>query len=769
MSAKTRILNISLLLLLSISLLLVCYHKLIFSLNTTFFSTLGDGIQYYYTVSYETKYDSSVMYTHSLNYPYGEYTLSQPLVVRIIKLISNNITDVKPYTIGIINAALLFSLIIAPLFLYLLFTELGMSAFPSILIAIGITFLSPQIDRFGGHYSLSYVFAIPMLFYLMLLYNKYRKLIYSLLICILVLMLTIEHVYYAGFSAFIILIYWFYMFISDKNNKRKRLKNLTINITIQLILPLLIFYAIEASFGSLSIDRPSKPGGFLFYKASPESVFLPLGTDYGRFLHKLWNFNYVQWEGISYTGLAATIGFFIILVNLIKKVIRKKWYEVFAVTDNDFINIIFWSSLVALLYSFGIPFIFGLRFLVDYIGPLQQLRAIARFSWLFFYAVNIVVFYKLWHWCKLSAHKLIPALVFASGIIMLFTDVCFYLKNRPATLNNAFPMWSDQKNMEPDNQWVSRIKPKQFQAIIPLPFYHMGSDNYSIDVRCNMSAYSFLVSLKTGLPVSAIYSGRASISQSLKNIALVTEPYRDFEIIKDLPDKRPFLIVASRCDELTDNEKHLIDISTKTDSSGAFLLYSLSYDSLASLPYKQSVEVNKEWKQYLHGITDTCQRNNMLNNIDERTFDKEGIHGYKGGGHQIEGRNSFLLYDDFVNHCKDVDYTISFWLSGINADLIPKTRIEIEVFDTSGVRLSNQNVMAGNCIKAIDQSWGLIEQSIHLNGKNERLRIRVSNNQIAHKQCYTIDELMIRPSNCEVFKRYGNYIVKNNRYFKALN
>jgi hypothetical protein len=187
------------------------------------------------------------------------------------------------------------------------------------------------------------------------------------------------------------------------------------------------------------------------------------------------------------------------------------------------------------------------------------------------------------------------------------------------------------------------------------------------------------------------------------------------------------------------------------------------------LPFKQSIKVNKEWKNYLIGVSDTSQRNYMLNNTVEKSFDKEANRGYKGGGHQIEGRNSFLLYDDFVNHYKDVDYTISFWLSGINADLIPKTRVEIDVFDTSGIRLSNQKVMAGKCIKAVDQSWGLIEQSIHLNEKNERLRIRVSNNQITHKQCYTIDELMIRPSNCVVFKKYGNYIVKNNRYYKALN
>ena len=142
--------------------------------------------------------------------------------------------------------------------------------------------------------------------------------------------------------------------------------------------------------------------------------------------------------------------------------------------------------------------------------------------------------------------------------LFLYTDVYFFLKYREGYLNNKFDIWSDYRNIDPDNQWVGRIDPQKSQAILPLPVYHMGSDNYYMHPRCRMMPWSFQVSMKTGLPVTAIYLSRASISQSIKNIALALEPYREFRILKDLPDKRPFLVVAARCNEMTADEMHVL-------------------------------------------------------------------------------------------------------------------------------------------------------------------------------------------------------------------
>jgi hypothetical protein len=753
-------------------MLVLFYGKLFFSLNTTFFSTQGDGIQSYYNSYYLAKYDTSLMYSYSMNYPYGEvsfYTLSQPLVAGTIKFISKNFSDITPYTVGILNFLMLFSVVLAAVFLYLLLTETGLPVSFAILISVGIAFLSPQIDRFPGHYTLSYVFAIPLLLYLLLLFHKRRrKFLLSVITGIALFILMTCHVYFAFFFGTAIVFYWLFVLLRSKYIRSISFLKVILYIGLQLIIPVAVFYLITGHFADLTPDRPSRPYGFLVYKASPESVLLPLGVDYGRFLHRIRNFSYVQWEGISYVGITAAVGFFFVLFSLMKKLFRLNWKGIFSVTDNYFLNIMFWASLTALLYSFGIPFIFGLDFLVEYTGPLQQMRSIGRFSWLFYFVINIVVFYNLWQWEQSTGMRFIKTIILILCIVFLYADVYFYLKHRQDYLNNKFPDWSDVKNVEPDNQWTAHIKPGEYQAILPLPFYHMGSDNFGIDARCNMLANSFLVSIKTGLPITAIYMSRASISQSIKNISLVLEPYREFKILKDFHARKPFLIVAARCNEFTPEENNLLHMGIKIDSNSYFNLYHLDFDSLQIIPRRKSEEITKEFQEYPFYGHDPNYVTDTTASVKYVDFNKKGsAEGYRGKAMQISGRSASLLYDNSVVTGSDSVYLVSFWLSPIDKDLFPKTRLEIQLFNDQGVRYAYKNEMAGAYLRTTDGSWGLIEYRIHLSRPGSRVRIAVFNTQINKKQSYLIDELLIRPEACNLFFIRENYFSKNNRWYYA--
>lgn len=62
-----------------------------------------------------------------MNYPYGEmvlFTGNQSAIANTIKFISENITDISLYTIGIVNLLMLFSIVIAALFIFLIFRDL---------------------------------------------------------------------------------------------------------------------------------------------------------------------------------------------------------------------------------------------------------------------------------------------------------------------------------------------------------------------------------------------------------------------------------------------------------------------------------------------------------------------------------------------------------------------------------------------------------------------------------------------------------------------
>jgi len=767
---NNRFAGLLLVFLLSITLLAIFYGKLLLSLNTTFFSTDGDGIQSYYNAYYLAKYDTSLMFSRSMNYPYGEvsfYTLSQPLVAGTIKFFSENFTDITPYTVGIINFLMLFSVILGAVFLYLLLAETGLPTWFATMTAVGIAFLSPQIDRFPGHYTLSYVFAIPLLLYLILLFHKRPgKILISAVTGIVLFVLMTCHVYFVAFYGIVIAFYWLFILPGRKNNQSLPPLKIILYIALQLIIPVSVFYLITSHYSHLTPDRPSSPYGFLVYRASPESVLLPLGVDYGRIFHKIRNFNYVQWEGIAYVGITASIGFFIILYDLINKIFRGMWKKILEVTDNHFLNILFWASLAALLYSFGIPFIFGLDFLVEYLGPLQQLRAIGRFSWLFYFVINLVVFYRIWRFQQTGSSKYRRVVILIMCIIFLYTDVYYFLKYRQSHLNNKFSAWSDPGNKDPDNKWLSHIEPGRYQAILPLPFYHMGSDNYGINAHCNMLSNSFLVSMKTGLPIAAIYMSRASISQSVRNIAMVLEPYRDLRIRKDFPVNKPFLIVVARCNEFTPEENNLISLGTKIDSNSFFNLYSLAFDSLMKIPQRKSEEIKNEFEKFPAFDEDGIYKDEPSAAVEYVAFDKTGtVEGYQGNGIKITGRSGSLLFDSLIHHGRDTVYLVSFWLNPIDRDLFPKTRLEINLYDEQGVNYVYKNEMAGAFLKTVDGSWGLIEYRINLSGSGSRVKIALYNDRIDKKSTYRIDELLLRPESCDFYLKRQDYFVKNNRWY----
>ncbi len=77
------------------------------------------------------------------------------------------------YTLGMLNFLMLFFLAIAPVILYLIFDHLGTGMVVTVIASIAIAYLSPQLDRFGGHFNLSYVAAIPWM--ILLLIKFFRK------------------------------------------------------------------------------------------------------------------------------------------------------------------------------------------------------------------------------------------------------------------------------------------------------------------------------------------------------------------------------------------------------------------------------------------------------------------------------------------------------------------------------------------------------------------------------------------------------------------
>ncbi|PHR26241.1 MAG: hypothetical protein COA38_15410, partial [Fluviicola sp.] len=367
------------------ALIFVSHFTLITNPNSFYLGDSNDGFKNYYTLIYHIKHDSTYSHFEGMNYPYGEhivFTDNQPLLSNTIKFISRNLVDISDYTVGIMNILMLLSIVITCLIVYLIFRRYEIPDLWAIPFAVGIGFMAPQIHRMGGHYALAYGFIIPLCMLLWLRFYHNSSLRNSMLLGALVLLSSLLHMYYFAINAFFLTFYFGLTLL--KNVSLKQMMFVGKNLFIQVFLP---FFLIRFWFFLTDSveDRPTSPYGFLDYRAYWQGIFLPIAYPIGNFIHSIKPIRQIEWEGIAYTGLIP--GFFFARYLLLAgvKFAKSKGKQIIGITNNADLNMLFLTSILVLLFSFGFPFIFKLQFLVEYLGPLKQFRSIARFSWVFYF------------------------------------------------------------------------------------------------------------------------------------------------------------------------------------------------------------------------------------------------------------------------------------------------------------------------------------------------------------------------------------------------
>ena len=385
-------------LILSMAVLFLFFGPLLKDPNHVYFSPSGDGLKTYTGAIYHLEHDSTLFRMNSLNYPYGEmafFTDCQPMIVNPVKILSHIGIDFRPYIVGIINLFMLLSIVLGAFFICLIFLELDVSWWFASIAAVGIAMLSPQIGRLGGHFSLSHILWLPMLIWLLMKFDKNKTYLLSAIIGVVTFFAAGMHMYFFALFGFLFLFYWVNCLYTKQINFRNY--QWIIHLFIQLILPLILVKLIAGSNDGIT-DRTTHPWGFMTYKANPASVLLPLHKPYAQFLMNIKVFRTFDWEAFAFIGLVSLVGFISGIVKMIQRIRKKQsWWKV---SDHKLITVFFWASVASLLLSFSIPFNMGLMFLLDYLGPIQQLRALARFSWLFYYLINILVFYGIFSLLK---------------------------------------------------------------------------------------------------------------------------------------------------------------------------------------------------------------------------------------------------------------------------------------------------------------------------------------------------------------------------------
>lgn len=755
---------------LSAVILFYHYRPYIADPQNSFFNLYGDGYKNYYTVYYHIKHDTSYSHFEGMNYPHGEhvmYTDGQPALTNTLKFISQNIVDISDYTIPIMNLAIVFSFLLCSVLLYLILTRLGIAPWFAVLVALGIMLMSPQHYRPIAHYSLSYGFVFPLTLYLLLRFEEKPTYLISLLMGLLVGFVGLLHMYFLGIVGMLIGWYFLMTFLQKKNWSEAF--RLAIHYGIQVILPFALIQIWMMSSDGVP-DRPKTPMGFLDYRARWEGILTAVQMPYWKWVDQnLIDIRDMNFESEIYLGLVGCIGFFAFL----RPLLRKKLLKAEEGVAPRFLSRLFPAILLMLLLSLGLPFIIpGFDFLIDYLGPFRQFRGQGRFAWVFYYGWGILLWYLLYQKYQQwrGSRRLIWIVVaFAVlGMESYYTSVASFLKP-----------WKDevrydrQKFETGPGFWFKNINRADYQAILPMPYFHVGSENFVVDAQGDAVRLATLAGWHYGMENLGVNLSRSSFSQTLNLIPLDYLPYRPYSLPKDLPNQKPLLVVLDKAQYFSSPQGsgYLLRSSE--------ILYEDSLVQLRKLPLEAFDLAVNAWRQdiksgYEGTLTKGVKRGEFLvpdstYQFYYRDFDElKSPKTYRGKGAFMGKGRRKVPFITFVTPAANNECSVWVYLG---EDQRPRMNFKGYEMDVTGKeRLIVHNACKFD-LKVMDSNgWGLVVFPINASRAGATVRMELEYKDMSIRDTY-IDEFLVRqvgrPED-NIFWRKGDEVVFNNFWFPGM-
>ncbi len=731
--------------------------------NSRVIEPWGDGYKSYITILYHIKHDSTYSHFEGMNYPYGEHVIpadTQPLISNVLRFISRNIIDVYPYALGIVNFSLLLGIFLCALFLYLIFRRLKLPDWYSILVALGLTFLSPQLARIAFHYGLGHPEVLVIVLYLLLRFDEKMHWKWSLYMALVVWAYANIHFYYFAIMAFTIGGFFFFRYL--RKRQWNQLPQYALHFAIQLVLPL-IFFVFWMYYNDPVKDRTDSPWGFFTYRAFPEGVFYSADLPHFRWIdNHLVHLRHVGVESQSYIGLVCVITLVVILIPWLRKLMRQPALSL-PVTQNDFLNNIFYTGLAIVLFAFGLPFILpGFDALLEYSGPIRQFRSIGRFAWVFYYTTGIVAFTWLFYW--MMERSGLRKWVLALALLVLALEAYWNAHVQNFDLDKVEEFEQGKAFTE-----ITDLDYSKYQAILPIPYYNIGSDNFWWHLSGFIGQKSETLTLQTGLPTTGAMLTRTSLGQTLNQIQLVTEPYHIPRILEDFPNQKPLLLLwdEERHQEKHRNYEHLREGLQPIFRKDELLFYELPLALFAERIEQRKTAVIAAIDSsglYPNGpffLSDSISQY-VYRSFDDQPADQQ----YHGAG-AFQGVMDLenVVYEGPLPLTESNRYLISAWMF-LEKDLYPRTELVLqEILPGTSEPIQERKIPCREWLTAFDgNGWALLEGQFVGQQSGSTLRISLQNKELGDQPLW-LDELLIRPSHLHLYQKTTEELFKDNRWY----
>ena len=706
----------------------------------------ADSLKNYFTFNYYLKYDTGLWFT-GMNYPHGElniFTDNQPIFSFLLNLIDDHLFPIAPYGVGIMNYLNFISIVLAAQIVYGILRFFKISPWVAIITGVLVVFLSPQLERAVPHITLSYMVLIPAAWLLTIkILDGNFSLKNTVLINLVILVATFVHIYY--FLMLIILI-WLMLFLDTLHSRQSLRRNLNVfgsTLIVAIGVILLIKYIDPIP------DRPEQPWGVSYFRSYFVTIFLPQIPPLLNELQSVFNYRHRPFEGISYVGL---LGIPMLLYLGYCLLINFRKYRKFRILNHKLLDISIISAFVVLLFAMGVFHDNLPNFIFDFLKPLRQIRSLGRFSWIFYYIFTVSYGVVIWHTYLKYQEKKKSKL--AWSILILTLVVWAYDTYNNIKYVSAFSVHRNTIITENNSEILEIFNkmgyvPSDFQAIMVLPYVHVGSEKISKIQHGEIMNVAFEWSFKTGLPITNVLMSRTSLSQTLGNIQLLSSDKIRKKNLRKINDK-PFLVITKL--KITENsEIRLLSKALKIHTLGDTEVWELPIESFMDNVdnYKQNFQRNRDsFQQIQSGIySDTIPDNLVYFSFD----DVINLNSFSGSGAYTAKPDIDTISFTLPNNSENRDYELAFWMRldhRVTTTSVPEFQIPGDHFQVIKLNIKQPSEIYGHWIRVSTVFRHLVsDKEYHL---------------ILTDQKEVIDELIVRPLDQDIYIDKGHELLLNN-------
>ena len=732
----------------------------------------GDGAKNNFTFLYHSLYGKGYWFD-GMNYPYGEhivFTDGIPVLSVFFALIKNVPVETALSTLWWLFGI---SYVVSILFLYLILNKFKVKPLLSIIFSSLIGIFTPQIFGLQGHYGLGFAHLIPMVFYWSVCYFENQKIRYPIYIFFTGLFSAFIHPYFGGVVFIWTLFYAIGCFLTSKDILRLKLK-MALPILISGI-SILIFVGIIMKLTDPIKDRPITPYGMLVYCTTGNQIFTSSITPFWKYLREksIFKDSSEGSEGYTYLGLVVLL---VVVISFIRGLVFKvkKKNNKLIIYNNQFSTIWLFIALASLLFAMGVPFVWDMEWLTNYLSVFKQFRTLGQFSWIFYYIITIygvVVLVKWYDYFIFNKKYFIGYLIIIISIGIWSWEASSYVQitrhaAETAKLNYDIVFPKTEQN------WTDYFKEhhldrKDFQAILALPYYHVGTDKFWVgkDGGAGLCiAYNAALQLK--LPIIDVLLSRSSWGQAAKQLKLFAGPYTEKSMLHEINANIPFLLMQYEEDSLNIDDKYLLKSSEYIGHFSRCNLYAFFPSRLLHNDMKFRDSINKI-ASFLKLGSDTCIGLNNSYYINHFDSLKNKITFLGTGAQKVITENEYNLATIPISnsYTKNI-YEFSCWLL-LDSTNYRSPYFLLELLDNNNNIINTITVLTKESVDSHNM-WFRAFKYFEIDTNCKYIRCRLMNHP--NPAYYALDELMVRPVETLIIsKSYNGKIMVNNHLLNNLN